>query len=151
MTTTTTAPIDPSTVEFIDIGTRAVPEQYRGRFLDHLAGVNTVGVDNCMRDGETPVWRSPDGSFPMSPGMALELVIHEFRIPARQVSHNMAWLAHDTTGQPGYFGDYSGTYQLLGVRTKKQTLWFMDRGSSVCPVLIINDGEHERIDADPDA
>jgi hypothetical protein len=148
MSDTATALIDPTTVEWTDIGVRALPEQYRGRFLDHLNGINTVGVDHCMRDGETPSWRSPDGSFPMSPGMALDAVVKEFGIPARQVSHNMAWLAHDTSGQPGYFGDYSGTYSVLGVRTKRQTLWFIDHGANIYPVLIVNDGEHARIESE---
>lgn len=133
------------TVEWTDIGKTVLPEEYRDRFLAHLRGENTEGVDYCSRDGETPTWRSPNGSMAMSPGLALQSVVSEWQMNPTQVTYNMAWLAHDTTGVPGYFGDFSCTYQVLGVRTTSQSIFLLDGGVSITPILIVNDGPHEPI------
>lgn len=135
-------------VEWTDVGKTVLPEEYREAFLAHLRGERTNGVDYCNSEGETPTWRSPNGSFPMSPGLALQTVVREWGMNPRQVTYNMAWLAHDTTGVPGYFGDFSATYTVLGVRTGKQSIFLLDGGVSITPVLIVNDGPHERIEED---
>lgn len=122
--------------EFTDIGARALPEQYRGDFVRHLAGEHVDSQRDFAGSG-APRWRSANGTMPMSPGMSLQTVIQEFGItPVTAVSHSGAWIAHDTTGQPGYFGDYTCTYTLLGVRTRKQAIYFLDGGCSVVPVAI---------------
>jgi hypothetical protein len=121
--------------EWTDLGATRLPVQYRDRFLAVLAGLRTGFADQDVTP-QAPRWRHPNGSFPMSPGMALESIINEFNIPARAVCHNLAWEAHDTTGQPGYFGDFTCTYTVLGVQTKRQRLWFLDGGASIVAVLI---------------
>lgn len=132
-------------IEWIDVGKRRVPERYRADFLDHLRGERTNGIDYCNNDGETPVWRYPEGSFPMSPGMALNSIVTEFGLRGvSAVSFNMAWLAHDTTGEPGYFGDHSGTYTILGVQIgKRQRIYFIDGGVDIAPLLIESPPEGE--------
>lgn len=134
-----------NTYEWIDIGGSRVPEQHRDTFLAHLRGEQTNGVDHCNHEGETPQWRYPNGSFPMSPGMALNSIVTEFGLRGvAAVSYNMAWLAHDTTGQPGYFGDYSGTYTILGVQIgKRQRIYFIDGGVEITPLLIERPAEGE--------
>lgn len=137
-------------MEWTEIGLTVLPEQYRDVFLRHLAGEETVGVDYCSTEGETPKWRSPNGQFPMSPGLALKSVCEEWKINPRQVSHNMAWLADDTSGMPGgdpaKHPDFAATYSILGVRTARQTIYLLDGGVSITPLLIVDDGPHERIE-----
>lgn len=142
---------DTATLEWTEIGKTVLPEQYRDVFLAHLRGEETQGVDVCSREGETPTWRTPTGSFPMSPGLALKSVCEEWKINPRQVSHNMAWPADDTTGLPGgdptKHPDFTATYTILGVRTRKQSIYLLDGGVSITPILIVNDGPHERSEA----
>jgi hypothetical protein len=131
--------------EWINVGTEVLPEKYRPAFLTLLAGED---VDRFSFDGITPRWESPQGPKPFSPGYALRAVITEFGLtPVTQVSYNLAWECHDTTLRPGYAGGYTATLTVLGVRTRKQTLWFIDGigGDRVYPVLIETDGPHEFI------
>lgn len=66
-------------------------------------------------------WEPPTGSKPMSPALGLTAVIREFGIrPVTAVTYNAVWKR----------------YQILGVRTRKQALWFLDKGSGITPVLI---------------
>lgn len=131
--------IDTEQIEWMDFGTRVLPEQYRDQFLAVLNGVEVESQDRVQREGVGVRWRAPNGFMPMSPGLVLEAIINEFDIkPVTAVSHNLAWEAHDTTGKPGHFGDYTCTYQVLGVRTRKQALYFLDGGCAAYPVLIVN-------------
>lgn len=120
--------------EFTEVGTGVLPEQHRDTFLALLRG---DPVPSQGWSGDTPVWRSPNGTMPMSPGLGLQTVVSEFGIrPVTAVSYNMAYEAHDTTGEPGRFGDFTATYTVLGVRTRKQAIYFLDGGARITPVLI---------------
>lgn len=123
--------------EFTEIGETALPVKHRSAFVAMLRGAEVSSQGNVHRAGETPVWRAPSGMMPMSPALGLQGVCKEFDIRGvTAVSYNMAWEANDTTGEPGYFGDYTCTYQLLGVRTRTQALWFLDGGVNITPVAI---------------
>lgn len=139
-TDTTTPAVDwmPVTA-WTDVGTTALPPAYRGMFLAHLFGEHHPSQSEVHRPGEVMEWRAPSGRMPFSPGHALQSLIEEFEIrQVTAVSHNLAWHAHDTTGKPGYFGDYSCTYQVLGIRTRRQVLVFLDGQCCYTPIAIIN-------------
>lgn len=137
MTDTLTAPAPTATEnDWTVVGERTLPEQYRDRFLAVLDGTRS-GFGSAPEDARLPRWRYPNGSHPMSPGMALQSIVDEFDLRGiRAVSYNLAWEAHDTTGKPGYFGDFTCTYTVLGVQTRRQRLWFLDGGCAITPVLI---------------
>jgi hypothetical protein len=122
--------------DWTETGAKALPPEHRADFLRHLAGEHVDSQHDFAGHG-APRWRSPNGSFPMSPGMSLEAAIREFDIrPVTAVSHAGAWIAHDTSGKPGYFGDYTCTYTMLAVRTRKQVIHFLDGGCSIIPVAV---------------
>jgi hypothetical protein len=123
-----------STFEWTDNGTSVLPIQHRATFLAHLRGEHTVQGDY----GGKPVkWIAPVGMMPMTPAMGLQAAVREFDIkPVTAVSHNLAWLCDDRTHKPGYAGGYTATYGLLGVRTRKQAIYFIDTGITIVPVLI---------------
>lgn len=134
--TTTQTTTEARRDEWTDIGAGTLPEPYRDRFLAVLDGTRS-GFGDDPDDARQPRWRYPNGSHPMSPGMALQTVVEEFDLRGiRAVAYNLAWQAHDTTGKPGYFGDYTCTYTVLGIQTRRQRLWFLDGGCQIVPVLI---------------
>lgn len=132
MTTT-----DTPAIEWTEIGAEILPtDAARTYFADLIGGRNEEW-------GEAR-WHVANGSHPFSPGMALNTIVTEFKIrPSAGVSYNLAYECHDTTLRPGPAGGYTATYTALGLRTRKQTIWFIDTGLSIYPVLIVNDGPHE--------
>ena len=57
------------------------------------------------------------------------VIIDEWDIPAVAVSHNVPWYAPD--------GPETATYTVLGVKTRRQRLIFIDGGCAITPVLIL--------------
>ena len=123
-----------STYDWPDNGTSVLPVQHRATFLAHLRGEHTVMGDY---GGEPVKWIAPSGSFPFTPGKGLEAVIREFEItPVTAVSYNLAWVCDDRDHKPGNAGGYTATYGILGVRTRKQAIYFIDTGVAIVPVVI---------------
>lgn len=89
-----------------DIGIDAVPVEDRDTFASTL---------------DTVEWVAPRGTHPVAPALALRSVIREFDIkPVTAVSYNVPRVP----------------YTVLGVRTRKQAMFFIDLGTQVTPVLI---------------
>lgn len=125
--------------EWMDVGAKVLPPEYRERFLAMLFGVHHGSQSNVHRPGEVMEWRAPSGSMPFSPGHALQTLITEFSIrPVTAVSYNLGWECHDSTYKPGSYGDFTITHTVLGVRTRKQVIVFLDGGVAYTPVAIIN-------------
>lgn len=124
-----------SSYEWMDNGTSVLPVQHRATFLSHLRGEHTVMGEY---GGEPVKWIAPKGMMPMSPALALQAVVAEFDIkPITAVSHNLAWLCDDRTHKPGGGGgDFTATYSIIGVRTRKQAIYFLDTGVAVVPIMI---------------
>lgn len=136
-TLTPAAPdLAPQAIEWTEIGTTVLPARHRAAFTAMLAGIY---------DGEARPWEwvKPNGMLPMSPGMALETLIAEFRIrPVLAVSHTGMWEYDERTlaPRPGSMGAYVATGSVLGIRTGRQTLVFLDAGCTLTPVCIITGG-----------
>lgn len=108
-------PVPTDQVEWVSIGASLVPESRRLAFLAAITGQH---------------WCGPDGTHPMSPGLALQTIIREFGIrPVEAVSYNVPWYAPD--------GPETATYTVLGVKTRKQRLIFVDTGTDVRAICIL--------------
>lgn len=115
---TTVAP-EATRTDWIDIGKGTVPTRRRDEFL---------------AVAEDLTWHEPTGSHPFSPAHALMAVIREFDIRGVQaIAYSGAWTAPD--------GPETATYQVLGVRTRRQRLIFVDEGVRVVPVVILTTEE----------
>lgn len=126
---------DTETVEFIPVGASLLPERYHDLFVKVLRGDPDLPAHRLWTEGVK--WRSPNGSFPLSPGMSLEAVIREFDIkPVTAVSHNLAWEADDRNGTVPAEPGYTATYSILGVRTRTQAIYFLDGGCAITPVAV---------------
>ena len=112
---TTTAPETTRPVDWADIGQGTVPPTRRDEFL-------TVA--------DELTWHAPEGDHPFSPAHALMAVIREFGIrPVTAIAYSGMWEAPD--------GPETATYTVLGVRTRKQTLLFVDEGVQITPVAFL--------------
>lgn len=123
------------------IGTEILPVQHRAQFLAHLRGEHTG-----LTDTPEPVeWIEPAGrKHPMSHAESIKAVVREFEItPVVKVTYNLTWEADQHTHKPGH-GPDSGHYAIVGVQTRKQSMYFIDRGVTITPVLI------ETFDTTPD-
>lgn len=102
------------------IGEQVVAEDERKRFL-------VVA--------ERTEWISPEGSHPMMPALAINKVAQEFGINGREIGYDQGWQARGVE-EGGYYG-------IIGIRTKRQRLYFIDRGSDIIPTLIVTDAPEE--------
>ena len=119
------------TYDWTNIGTEILPVQHRATFLAHLRGEYTV-----QPAPEVIEWREPTGKHPMSHAEALKAVVLDFDIkPVMQITYGMTWTADQHTHKPGPSLD-AGVYSIIGVRTRKQAMYFIDRGVTITPVLI---------------
>ena len=84
-----------------------------------------------VRKMREQVWHEPEGNHPFSPAHALMAVIEEFGIkPVMGIGYSPAWTAPD--------GPETATYTVLGVKTRKQHIAFVDQGWRVVPVAILD-------------
>lgn len=112
---TVTAPAPAAAVEWLSPGLEYVPEHRRESFLTAI---------------KEQKWKEPNGEHPFSPGMALQAVIREFGIrPVVSVSYNVPWYCPD--------GPETATYTVLGIKTRRQLLLFLDAGVSIAPVAFM--------------
>ena len=119
------------TYEWTNIGTEILPVQHRAEFLAHLRGEYTA-----QPAPETIEWIEPNGKHPAIPGLAIKAVVTEFDIkPVVKITYGMTWTADQHTHKPGP-GPDAGVYSIVGVQTRKQSIYFIDRGTIQTPVLI---------------
>lgn len=121
------------TYEWTDIGTTILPVQHRAQFLAHVRGEFTGqgGVP------EPVDWIDPASrQHPMSHAESIKSVVREFQItPVVKVTYNLTWQCDQHTHAPGP-GPDAGHYSIVGVQTRKQSIYFIDRGIMITPVLI---------------
>lgn len=104
------------TTQWMSVGLEVVAPEARDEFLERA---------------EAMEFRSPKGSHPMSQGLALEKLISEFGIrPVMRVAYHGAWSGR---------GPEIGFYEILGVETRKQRIYFLDCGWKLVPVCIVTD------------
>lgn len=93
--------------------------------------VSPLARDEFLKRAEAMEFIPPKGSHPLSQGMALSTLIREFKIrPVMRVAYHGAW--------SGY-GSNTGYYEILGIETRKQRIYFVDCGWKVVPVCIVTD------------
>jgi len=77
--------------------------------------------DKILKEVDSLDWLDlPIKNAPMSQGMAIQGVIEEWKIPAKKAA---------LYGMLANFG-------LYGVQTKKQQIFFVDLGCSICPIAL---------------
>jgi hypothetical protein len=87
-----------------------------------------------LAKAERTEWISPEGSHPFMPAAAINEITKSFGIKnGRQIGYDQGWQARGIT-EGGY-------YSIIGIRTKRQRLYFVDRGSDIIPTLIVTDTE----------
>lgn len=83
---------------------------------------------------ERTQWISPEGGHPMMPAMAINEITKSLGITnGRQIGYDQGWQARGVE-EGGYYG-------IIGIRTTRQRLYFVDRGSDIIPTLIVSDPE----------
>lgn len=81
---------------------------------------------------ERTEWVDPSGSHPMAPALAINEITSGFGIKnGRQIGYSQGWQARGVT-EGGY-------YSIIGISTKRQRLYFVDRGADIIPTLIVTD------------
>lgn len=119
--------------DWTTIGTTILPVQHRAQFLAHLRGEHTV------QGGEPePVeWIEPTSrQHPVSHAETIMAAVRTFEIhPVVEVAYNLTWLADQHTRKPGP-GPDSERYPIVGIRSRKQSMYFIARGMTITPVLI---------------
>jgi hypothetical protein len=137
-----------STNEWTNIGTQILPVQHRALFLSHLRGEYTPQTPSGVVP-EPVEWIDPASrQHPMSHAESIKAVVREFEItPVMKVAYNLTWEADQHTHQPGH-GPDSGHYAIVGVQTRKQSMYFIDRGVTITPVLIETPAEPYATDDD---
>jgi hypothetical protein len=89
-----------------------------------------------LTTAERTLWVDPSGSHPMAPALAINEITREFGIKnGRQIGYSQGWQARGVS-EGGY-------YSIIGISTKRQRLYFVDRGSDIIPTLIVTDAPKE--------
>lgn len=100
-------------------------------------GGQVVGEDERERFlavAERTRWVEPTGRHPLMQAAALNALVKQFDITnAEKIGYSEGWRARGVE-EGGYYG-------IVGIRTKRQRLYFVDRGSDILPTLIVTDKE----------